>query len=171
MGLTKIPVLHARWFSHCCLIAEFKGWECLFVQLSTKYIEKIKFLKMGNKKIRKRYFFLVLRNHAEFCRILHLFRRILQIIWAKITKFCGFLQNSAEIRTMVFVPQNCSAELQNVIIFCRSLQNWANLFRGILRACLVPQNSSAELCIINPFCGILQNRSMMFCRILWNSAD
>ena len=56
MGLTKNPVFHARLFSHCFLIAQYKGLECLFVQLSTKYIEKIKFLKMGNKKIKKRYF-------------------------------------------------------------------------------------------------------------------
>ena len=110
-------------------------------------------------------------SSAEPCRILHLFRRILQIISAKITKFCGFLQNSAEFRRMVFVPQNCSAELQNVIIFCGSLRNWANLFCGILRACLVPQNSSAGLCIINPFCGILRKQSARFCRILWNFAD
>ena len=110
-------------------------------------------------------------SSAEPCRILHLLRRILRIISTKITKFCGFLQNSAEFRRMVFVPQNCSAELQNVIIFCGSLRNWANLLCGILRVCLVPQNSSAGLCIIHPFCGILQNGSMMFCRILWNSAD
>ena len=110
-------------------------------------------------------------NSAEPCRILHLFRRIPQIISAKITTFCGFLQNSAEFRRMVFVPQNCSAELQNVITFCGSLRNWANLLCGILRVCLVPQNSSAGLCIIHPFCGILQNGSMAFCRILWNSAD
>ena len=81
------------------------------------------------------------------------------------------LRISAEFRRMFFVPQNCSAELENVIIFCRSLRNWAKLFCGILRVCLVPQNSSAGLCIINPFGGILQMGSMMFRRILWNFAD
>ena len=79
-------------------------------------------------------------------------------------EFCGIPQNG-------FFPQNNSAELQNVIIFCRILRNWANLFCGIVRECLVPQNSSAELFIINPFCGILQNQLVRFCRILWNSAD
>ena len=130
-------------------------------------LKKLSFWKWEIRKLEN----VIFPSSAEPCRILHLFRRILQNISAKITKFCGFLQNSAEFRRMVFVPQNYSAELQNVIIFCRSLRNWANLFCGIVRECLVPQNSSAELFIINPFCGILQNQLVRFCRILWNSAD
>ena len=130
-------------------------------------LKKFSFWKWEIRKLEN----VIFPSSAEPCRILHLFRRILQNISAKITKFCGFLQNSAEFRRIVFVPQNYSAELQNVIIFCGSLRNWANLFCGIVRECLVPQNSSAELFIINPFCGILQNQLVRFCRILWNSAD
>ena len=130
-------------------------------------LKKLSFWKWEIRKLDN----VIFPSSAEPCRILHLFRRILPNISAKITKFCGFLQNSAEFRRMVFVPQKYSAELQNVIIFCRSLRNWANLFCGIVRECLVPQNSSAELFIINPSCGILQNQLVRFCRILWNSAD
>ena len=165
MGLTKIPVLHARWFSHCCLIAQFKGWECLLVQLSTKYIEKIKFLKMGKLEN------VIFPSSAEPCRILQNSALVPQNSAEHFGENHEILRISAEFRRMVFVPQNNSAELQNVIIFCRSLRNWANLFCGIVRECLVPQNSSAELFIINPFCGILQNQLVRFCGILWNSAD
>ena len=114
---------------------------------------------------------LIFPSSAEPCRILQNSALVPQNSAEHFGKNHVILWNSAEFRRMVFVPQNCSAELQNVIIFRRSLRNWINLFCRILRACLVPQNCSAGLCIINPFCGILQNRKMMFCGILWNSAD
>ena len=101
---------------------------------------------------------LIFPSSAEPCRILQNSALVPQNSAEHFGKNHVILRNSAEFRRMVFVPQNCSAELQNVIIFCRSLRNWINLFCRILRACLVPQNCSAGLCIINPFCGILQNR-------------
>ena len=110
-------------------------------------------------------------SSAEPCRILQNSALIPQNSADHFGENHEILRISAEFRRMVFVPQNCSAELQNVILFCGSLRNWANLLCGILRVCLVPQNSSAGLCIIHPFCGILQNGWMMFCRILWNYAD
>ena len=101
---------------------------------------------------------LIFPSSAEPCRILQNSALVPQNSAEHFGKNHEILWNSAEFRRMVSVPQNCSAELQSVIIFCRSLRNWINLFCRILRACLVPQNCSAGLCIINPFCGILQNR-------------
>ena len=101
---------------------------------------------------------LIFPSSAEPCRILQNSALVPQNSAEHFGKNHVILRNSAEFRRMVFVPQNCSAELQNVIIFCRSLRNWINLFCRILRACLVPQNCSAGLSIINPFCGILQNQ-------------
>ena len=43
MELTKISVLHVRYFSYCQLIVQYKGCEWLFVLHSTEYIENIKF--------------------------------------------------------------------------------------------------------------------------------
>ena len=76
-------------------------------------------------------------------------------------EFCGIPQNGF-CSTELF----CGTTKRNII-----LRKSAELSESVLRVCLVPQNSSAGLCIINPFCGILQNGSVMFCRILWNSAD
>ena len=142
MGLTKIPVFHARLFSHCCLIVQYKGWECLFVQLSTKYIEKIKFLKMGNKKIRKRYFSYfcgTMQNSAEFCTCSAEFCRSFGRKSRNSAEFCG-------------IPQNgfCSTEL-----FCGTtkrnniLQKSAELSKSVLR------NSAGVFGSAGLFCGTL----------------
>ena len=130
-------------------------------------LKKLSFWKWEIRKLEN----VIFPSSAEPCRILQNSALVPQNSADHLGENHEILRISAEFRRMVFIPQNCSAELQNVIIFCRSLRNWANLFCGILQACLVPQNYSAGLCIINPFCGILQNGSMMFCRILWNSAD
>ena len=130
-------------------------------------LKKISFQKWEIRKLEN----VIFPSSAEPCRILQNSAHVPQNSAEHFDENHEILRISAEFRRMVFVPQNYSAELQNVIIFCRSLWNWANLFCGILRACLVPQNSSAGLCIINPFCGIPQKQSTKFCRILWNSAD
>ena len=127
-------------------------------------------------------------SSVEPCRILHLFRRILQIISAKITKFCGFLQNSAEFRRIVFVPQNCSVELQSVIgqlLICRIPQNsaeprWLLLQnsaewiyntksrRRVLRNQTRPQNFAKEICSV-PQTSAEYYYVLYFRRIvLWN---
>ena len=130
-------------------------------------LKKLSFWKWEIRKLEN----VIFPSSAEPCRILQNSALVPQNSAEHFSENHEILRISAEFRRMVFVPQNYSAELQNVIIFCRSLRNWANLFCGIVRECLVPQNSSAELFIINPFCGILQNQLVRFCRILWNSAD
>ena len=130
-------------------------------------LKKLSFWKWEIRKLEN----VIFPSSAEPCRILQNSALVPQNSADHLGENHEILRISAEFRRMVFVPQNYSAELQNVIIFCRSLRNWANLFCGIVRKCLVPQNSSAELFIINPFCGILQNQLVRFCRILWNSAD
>ena len=130
-------------------------------------LKKLSFWKCEIRKLEN----VIFPSSAEPCRILQNSALVPQNSAEHFGENHEILRISAEFRRMVFVPQNYSAELQNVIIFCRSLRNWANLFCGIVREFLVPQNSSAELFIINPFCGILQNQLVRFCRILWNSAD
>ena len=130
-------------------------------------LKKLSFWKWEIRKLEN----VIFPSSAEPCRILQNSALVPQNSAEHFGENHEILRISAEFRRMFFVPQNYSAELQNVIIFCRSLRNWANLFCGIVRECLVPQNSSAELFIINPFCGILQNQLVRFCRILWTSAD
>ena len=96
-------------------------------------LKKLSFWKWEIRKLEN----VIFPSSAEPCRILHLFRRILQNISAKITKFCG-------------IPQNgfCSAEL-----FCGTvkrnniLQKSAELSKSVLRNC-AGVFGSAEL-----FCG------------------
>ena len=117
----------------------------------------LKIFSFSKLEIRKLEY-LIFPSSAEPCRILRNSALVPQNSAEHFGENHEILRISAEFRRMFFVPQNCSAELQNVIIFCRILPNWINLFCGILRACLVPQNCSAGLCITNPFCGILQNQ-------------
>ena len=125
-------------------------------------LEKLSFWKWEIRKLEN----VIFPSSAEPCRILQNSALVPQNSADHLGKNHEILRNSAEFRRMVFVPQNCSAELQNVIVFCWSLRNWANLFCGILQACLVPQNYSAGLCIINTFCGTDQWCSAEFCGIL-----
>ena len=89
---------------------------------------------------------LIFPSSAEPCRILHLFRRILQNISVK--NFV-ILRISAEFRRIIYVPKNCSAEQQNPITFRRSLQKSAELDKS------VPQNSAGDFYSAEFFCGTL----------------
>ena len=109
---------------------------------------------------------LIFPSSAEPCRILQNSALVPQNSAEHFGKNHVILRNSAEFRRMFFVPQNCSAELQNVIIFCRSLRNWINLFCRILRACLVPQNCSVSLIHSAEFCRTDKWCSAEFCGIL-----
>ena len=106
-------------------------------------------------------------SSAEPCRILQNSALVPQNSADHFGENHEILRISAEFRRMIFVPQNCSAELQNVIIFCGSLRNWANLFCGCVwfrRTLLrdfVLLIHSAEFCRTDQwcsaeFCGILQ---------------
>ena len=141
-GTDQNPIFHARLFSHWCLIAQYKCWECLFVQLSTKCIEKNKFIKMGNKKFRKRYFSwfcgtmqnsaLVPQNSADHFGENH---EILRIS----AEFCGIPQN-----VFCFTELFCGTRKRN-----NSLQKSAELSKSVLR------NSAGVFGSAELICGTL----------------
>ena len=167
MGLTKIPVFHARLFIHCCLIAQYKACECLFVQLSTKYIEKNKFLKWEIRKLEN----VIFPSSAEPCRILQNSAFVPQNSAEHFGENHEILRISAEF---CGIPQNgfCSTEL-----FCGTtkrnniLQKSAELSKSLLR------NSAGVFGSAELFCGtlyyqsILRNSSEAISEVLQNSVE
>ena len=106
-------------------------------------------------------------SSAEPCRILQNSALVPQNSADHFGENHEILRISAEFRRMIFVPQNCSAELQNVIIFCGTEQiSFAEFcgrvwFRRTLLRDFVLLIHSAEFCRSNQrgsaeFCGVLQ---------------